>query len=271
MSARVFDFTDYKEFVNTWVLNQPKKGRGEFLAMARSMKVHTTLVSQIFKGSRDLSLEQADALADHLRLSSSERRYFFDLVNFARAGTKKLQAFYLHGLKEQKREADRLRKRLKVKRELTDAEKAVFYADALYSYIHLLTYLPEMNTVEKIARRVKRSRETVEDVLNFLVSADLVKKTTAGFQPSSMTTHVDAHSPYVLMHHRNWRLKAMERQGQRDPEDLFYSGQLTMSRADFDRCKEVLRKCLEEIYKIMEPSESEEVFNFNFDFYPLGD
>lgn len=271
MSIRVFDFTDYKDFVLKWVENRPRKGRGEFLAMAHAMNVHTTLVSQIFKGARDLSLEQADALADHLTFSSAERRYFLDLVNYSRAGTKKLKSFYLHSLKDQKREADRLQKRLKVKRTLSDAEKAIFYADAIYSYIHLLTYLPDMNTVEKIAARVKRDKQVVEDVVDFLLSANLLKKTSQGLKPSTMTTHVDAHSPYVLMHHRNWRLKAIERQGQRDPGDLFYSGQLTMSRQDYDRCKEVLRKALEEMYMIMGPSESEEVYNFNFDFYPLGE
>lgn len=271
MSTRVFDFTDYKEFIRTWVENQPKKGRGEFLNMATMMKVHTTQISQIFKGPRDLSLEQADSLADYLNFGTNERRYFLDLVNYARAGTKKLQAFYLHGLKDQKKEADRLRKRLKVKRTLSDSEKAIFYADALYSYIHLLTYLPDMNTVEKIAVRVKRNKLVVQDIVDFLLSANLLKKTAKGLEPSTMTTHVDAHSPYVLMHHRNWRLKAMERQGLHDPGDLFYSGQLTMSRQDYEHCKEVLRKTLEDLYRIMGPSESEEVYNFNFDFYPIGE
>lgn len=271
MSTRVFDFTDYKAFIITWVESRPKKGRGEFLAMSQAMNVHTTLVSQIFKGNRELSLEQTDALADYLNFGSSEHRYFLDLVNYARAGTKKLKSFYLHSLKEQKREADRLKKRLKVKRELTEAQKAVFYADAIYSYVHLLTYLPDMNTVEKLASRVKRDKEVVAEVVDFLLSADLLKKTSSGLKPSTMTTHVDAHSPYVIMHHRNWRLKAMERQGHRDPADLFYSGQLTMSRQDYERCKEVLRKTLEDLYRIMEPSESEEVYNFNFDFYPIGD
>ena len=271
MSTRVFDFTDYKEFVQKWVEARPKKGRGEFLTMARMMKVHTTQISQIFKGPRDLSLEQADALADYLSFDNNERRYFLDLVNYARAGTKKLQSFYLHGIKEQKKEADRLRKRLNVKRTLSENEKAIFYADALYSLVHLLTYLEDMNTVEKIAKRVNRDKNVVQDIVDFLLSAKLLKKTPQGLKPSTMTTHVDAHSPYVLMHHRNWRLKAMERQGRQDPGDLFYTGQLTMSRQDYERCKEVLRKTLEDLYKILGPSESEEVYNFNFDFYPIGE
>lgn len=271
MSTRIFDYTEYKDFINAWVIDRPKKGRGEFLNMAKAMNIHSSQVSQIFKGSRDLNLEQADALADYLQLGNQERRYFLDQINFARAGTKKLKTFYLHSLKEQKKEADRLKNRLKVKQTMSEAEKAIFYADSIYSHIHLLTYLPGMDTVEKIAKKLKRDKNKVQEIVDFLISAQLIKSTSKGLQPGDKTTHVDAHSPHVLMHHRNWRLKAMQKQGMQDPDDLYYTGQMTMSREDFERCKEILRKTLEDFYKIIGPSESEEIFNFNFDFYQIGE
>lgn len=267
--TRVFDFNNYKDFVNTWVLSRPKKGRGDFLKMAKAMNVHTSHVSQIFKGERDLNLEQADALADFLNLNLPEKKYFFDLINHARAGTKKLKLFYDHSLKEQKKEADRLKNRLKAGKAMTEAEKLVFYADSIYSHVHLLTYLPNLNSVDKIAKKLKRDKTKIQEIVDFLISAQLIKETPKGLVPGEKNTHVDDHSPYVLMHHRNWRLKAMQKQGQQDPNDLFYSGQMTISRTDFERCKEILRKTLEEFYQIILPSESEEIYNFNFDFYQI--
>lgn len=269
MNTRIFDFTDYKIFIQTWVENRPKKGRGEFLKMSKAMNIQSSQVSQVFKGTRDLNLEQADALADYLQLSIPEKRYLLDLINFARAGTKKLKSFYLVSLREQKADADKLRNRLKVKRALSDAEKSIFYADAIYSHVHLLTHIPGMNSVEKIAEKIKRDVNQVKQIVDFLITAQLIRMTSKGLAPGTGSTHVDAHSPHVLMHHRNWRLKAMQNQTRQNSQDLFYTGQMTMSRADFERCKEILRKTLEEFYKIIGPSDSEQLYGFNFDFFEI--
>lgn len=269
MSIRIFDFLDYKIFIQKWVENRPKKGRGEFLKMAKAMNIQSSQVSQILKGNRDLNLEQADLLSDYLQLNISEKRYFLDLISLSRAGTKKLKSFYQLSLREQKIEADKLRNRLKVKRSLSDSEKSIFYADAIYSHIHLLTHLPGMDSPEKIAAKIKRDVNQVKQIVDFLIKAQLLKMTPQGLAPGTGSTHVDSHSPHVLMHHRNWRLKAMQNQTRQNSQDLFYTGQMTMSRTDFERCKEILRKTLEEFYKIIGPSDSEQLYGFNFDFFEI--
>jgi uncharacterized protein (TIGR02147 family) len=271
MSTRVFDFLNYKDFINEWVLSRPKKGRGEFLRMAKAMKIQSSQVSQIFKGDRDLNLEQGNYLADYIAMGNDERRYFLDLINLSRAGTPSLRDYLKSSLKDQKKEADRLARRLKFKRELSDVEKAIYYSDSLYSIVHLLTFIPKLNSVEKIASRVRVPKSRVQEVVEFLLDAKLLRKGSIGLEPGENTIHIDNYSPLVLNHHRNWRSKAIERQARFDPSDLFYSGQMTMAKKDYDRCKEILRKTLEEIYKIVEPSESEDLYNLNFDFYQIGD
>lgn len=269
MSIRLFDYLDYKIFVSTWVSSRPQKGRGEYLKMAKAMNMHTTQVSQVFKGERELTPEQADALSDYLKLPHLEKRYFLDLVSYQRAGTQKLKSFYKKSLKDLKAEADRLKNRLKVSKTLSESEKAIFYADSVYSEVHLLTTIKEMNSLDAIAKRIKKDPDYVEEILEFLIGTGLVKVGPKGLETGSTQTHVDAQSPHVLHHHRNWRLKALQKQSTRAPNDLFYTGQMTLSNQDFERCKEILRQSLEKIYKIIEPSPSENLFCLNFDFFEV--
>jgi uncharacterized protein (TIGR02147 family) len=269
MSLRVFDFTDYKQYLHRWVKTRPSGARGEMGKMAQAMRMQTSQLSQVTKGERQLNLEQADLLADHLQFGGSERQYFFDLILYARAGSKRLQNYYQVRLRDQRREADKLKNRLKAKRQLSDAQKAIFYADPIYSLVQLLTHLPDARSVEEIAKRLKRDPTHIREVVDFLLSAELLQKTPEGLVPGVGSTHVEADSAYVLMHHRNWRLQALQKQSMRDSSDLFYTGQMSMSEADFERCKEILRETLEQFYKIIAPSPSEEVYGFNFDFFRI--
>ena len=55
----IFEFDSYKDYVKTHVESLPNGGRGEWGRIARAIGVNSTMVSQIFKGPKDLSIEQA--------------------------------------------------------------------------------------------------------------------------------------------------------------------------------------------------------------------
>lgn len=69
----------------------PRRGRGELTKIAAALRVHPTFISQVFRGPRELSLEQAALLAYHLQLSEPEREFFIDLVGLSRAGNDPLK------------------------------------------------------------------------------------------------------------------------------------------------------------------------------------
>lgn len=64
----IFTFDDYKKYFNEWVHNQPKHGHGEYRRLSISLGVSTTLISQIFKGDKQISLEMANELCEYLEL-----------------------------------------------------------------------------------------------------------------------------------------------------------------------------------------------------------
>lgn len=90
--SQIAAFEDYKAFVNLWIETQGKpNSRGQFRRMAGHLRVHPSLLTLIFRGSRDLTPEQAADLAQYLGLSEWESEYFLVLVEKARAGRETLR------------------------------------------------------------------------------------------------------------------------------------------------------------------------------------
>lgn len=92
----IYEFTDYKKFVRSWMNTQPLKGRGFFTTLAERLGTSNAAISQIFNDDRHISPENAVELAELLLLTDDDAFYFLQLVDYARAGSAKLQKnFYL--------------------------------------------------------------------------------------------------------------------------------------------------------------------------------
>jgi plasmid maintenance system antidote protein VapI len=88
----LFNQEDYKLFVRGKVRAMASRGRGQYKKMAESLCVHPTLISQIFKGPRHLTPEQAAEVVAFLGLGEQEAEYFLTLVELNRAGSQRLKA-----------------------------------------------------------------------------------------------------------------------------------------------------------------------------------
>lgn len=113
MSAlSLFDFAEYKAFVRARNESTPNHGRGELAKISRAIGVHKTTLSQIFKGSKDLSLEQAHKLARYFELSIGETSYFLLLVDTGRAGSEDLRQHFAGQIQERQKEHRKLANRV---------------------------------------------------------------------------------------------------------------------------------------------------------------
>src|SRR4051812_25961989 len=108
----VFQFDEYKAYVQQWIRTKPQGGRGEVMKIAAALGVHSTLVSQVLKGSKDFTLEQAHALSGHIGLTDLEREYLLALVQRDRAGTAELKRFFIAQLDKLKRQSLRISQRI---------------------------------------------------------------------------------------------------------------------------------------------------------------
>lgn len=269
MAASIFDFDDYKEFVREFIRQLPRGGHGQYRRMALHLRVHTTLLSHVFSGSKDLTPEQACGLASFLKLGDLETDFLLALVERNRAGSTELRLAIdrrLGTLRERHREVEH---RMPGARTLSHEQRATFYSQWFYSAVRLTTSLPGASDAAAIARRLELPEELVQTALEFLLGAGLVVRDDAGYRLGPKRTHLGASSPLAAAHHRNWRVQAMSRYEAMSRRDFAFTAPVTLSRADFQRIRELLVEAVAAVSRIVEPSECETLGILNIDWLEL--
>ena len=92
--VRLYNYDNYKEYVNDWISSQTNAGRGKYLELSKYLGMHTTLISQIFKGDRELNHDQGFKLCEYFGFSDLETEYFLLLISVNKAANYKLVDYY---------------------------------------------------------------------------------------------------------------------------------------------------------------------------------
>jgi uncharacterized protein (TIGR02147 family) len=267
---RVYSFQDYREYIQAQIRTQPKEGRGVLLKIARAAQMHPSTLSQVFQKTRDLTNEQAAALAEYFELSDHEAQYLLLLVQLDRAGTEKLRSLLRGQLEQLRGEANQLVKRLPVDRVLSFEEKAVFYSNWYYSAARVLSSVPEFQSVEKIAERLNLPRSKAVEIVDFLLSHGLCVEEKGKLNVGPQSTHIEATSPLVTRHHANWRLKAMERHPSISAEqEVAYTSPMSISREGVLKVREVLTQAIEKACDIVDTEAPAELYCLNVDWFQI--
>jgi len=268
--VRVFEFSNYREYLKKRLKDMPNSGYGKMSELSRFIGVHTTLISQILKGHKDLTTDQAILACEFFGLNSLECEYFVLLVNYDRAGNQSAKRFYKNKIQKIKEQSQNISERVTADLKLTDEQRAVFYSDWAYSAIRQSVAIPNVNSIEEISRYLDLPMEKVNSYLNFLLQTGLCKlvgkKITVG--PSS--THVEASSPWVNVHHANWRNRAIHSLNFTDLSDLHYTSPVTLSASDGELIKEKLIQIIEDVRSIVDPSPSEKMYCLNLDWFRVA-
>jgi hypothetical protein len=189
-------------------------------------------------------------------------------VALDRAGTPRLKAFLLTKLTAIREQSSELVKRLESKQVLSDNAKGIFYSDWTYTAIRQLTAIPRFTSVEKISASIGLPAPEVRRVLDFLVEHGLCKVDGNQYMIGAQSTHLPASSPWVNVHHRNWREQAIHALKKPEPDALFYTCPLTMGEADAPKVRELAIRFIEEVNKVVDPSPSERLYCLNVDWFP---
>lgn len=263
----IFEFKDYKKFINTWITEKPKAGRGQIRKIADHLRVSTTLLSQVFKGEKHLSLETAAELTNYLGLNENESEYFLLLIEYQKAGGFKLKQILLKKLEREQQIGSQLDIRLKKDRQLSDSEKMQFYSNWMYSGVRLLSSLPNMNNSKDISERLNIPLPLINDIVQFLLENNLCILKNNKLTYGTYSTHIGNNSPFVIKHHQNWRLKGFQSMELRRNEDLFFTQPMALSFEAAKKIRLMLPGIIEELHNIAGPSESETLQCLNMDWF----
>jgi len=207
----IFEYDDYKKFVDARIRDYPSGGRGVFKLMAEAMKVPRSTLSQVFNGERDLTFEQAIDLAGFLQLTTLETEFFMALVERSRSGNARLKAFSEKKIDTLRQKSKTLAGRIPKKAIVTDKEKSVFYSEWYYSAIRMMCNVPEFDTIPALSATLGLPLGRTKQVVEFLVSCGLCVQEKNGYKMGPSTTHIGSDDPLVFRHHQNWRQQAIRR------------------------------------------------------------
>jgi uncharacterized protein (TIGR02147 family) len=262
----LFSIDDFRDYVRDWVR---ARGRGEFRKISEALGIHTTLVSQIFRGRKCLTEEQAAGLAGYMKLTHLESDYFLKLVQIERAGNEALRVMYKRQLLQIRSQANEVKARVPVTKALSELDRALFYSSWHYSFVRLLTSMTAFQTVESISRRSDLPISRTQEILNFLTSRGLCLESKGRYTRTEKNTHVEATSPLVIRHHQNWRAKSLDLHERMSSNDLAFTAPVSIAREDIPKVRAVLLNTISEISKIVESSGAEEVAYLGIDWIKI--
>ena len=95
--ARVFNFTDYRAFLNSYLDEKKNHNRHYSTSLfSKDLKLKdTSSINKILKGQRHAGSEVTDKICDYFRFSDKERYFFCDLVSLAKETESSTNRLYI--------------------------------------------------------------------------------------------------------------------------------------------------------------------------------
>lgn len=265
----IYNFNEYRAYIRERFEAMPRKGYGQSLKMAAHLGVHSTLVSQVLKGGKSFTLEQGALAAEFLGLNDSETDFFLLLVQEDRAASAALRKALARQKERLRAQARKLENRLIGEMKLSEEKKAVFYSDWLYSALRQLTAIEGFSRVEEIAAYFGRPVKQIREMVEFLLTTELLREEKGKLVVGTRNTHLETGSPWVAVRHQQWRARGLENLHREDPAKMHYTAPMTLSREDALKVREQIVKLLESVDRIVDPSPSEELRCLNIDWFKV--
>ncbi len=269
MKNSVYEHTNYKTYLRIVIAERAKGGYGERSRLARILNCQSAYISQVLNGDSHFNLEQADVINGYCGHTKEEARFFFLLVGLARSGTTSLREKFKEQIDEVLESRLILKNRISVKTTLRPDGQATYYSHWTYSAVHMLLTIPEFRTKETIATRLNISVERTSEILDFLVQSGLAVSEKGKFHSGEVRLHIPSDSPFVVNHHTNLRLRAIQ-QLEGGTKEIHYSSIVTLSKGDLRKIKDLLIGIIQNVKAIVKDSNEEELCAFNLDFFRLN-
>lgn len=264
----VFSYEDYRKYLTDWIAYQKKERRLSASTVSEKIGIHPTFMSQVLKGTKDFSTEQWVCLCNLMDLTDIEFEFLQFLLLANRAGSIETKKFFQGKLDEILERRLQLQKRFKGHRQLSDEHRSIFYSSWIYSAVRLFCACDGGKSIQAISEEFRISRAKADEIVAFLLSCGLcVKNKNDFFELGDQHVHVPANSPFVIRHHTNWRLRAVNSLDNTTEEELNFTAPMSISRADFALIREKVVKLIQEVVVIAKESNAEDVFALNIDFF----
>ncbi|RLA62210.1 MAG: hypothetical protein DRQ88_08550 [Epsilonproteobacteria bacterium] len=267
----IFEYEDYADYLNDWIISRPKKGRGIKKEISLFLNCHPTHITQVFKKKTHLTLEQAAKLVRYLSLSDLEGGFFLGMVEKARAGNQELRD--LIGWKQDKikKEWTALKRFKPNKFEFSDEDKEVYYGNWFYAATRIILSIPKYQNEHAISEQLKISPKKVREALNFFLEKGFITKEGDNYRANfgKLTSGAGAGSIFQKNHHKNWRAQGLISIDDKKKDDLHLTHLFSIAKKDLPIVREQLINSIQEIAKTVEKSKDEDAGCICLDFFQI--
>ena len=268
MKSDVYSFKDYRSYLRQ-EFSGKGEGRGRRGQLAQKIGCQTSFLSQVLTDRAHLSLEHAIKTSAFLSHDRGEKTFFMLLVQFGKAGSKDLEDFFENEIVKIRKSRESIKERINVKTELSSEDQMKYYSSWYYSAVHILSALPEFNSIENMVRKLKLDIGTVKNAAEFLEARGFISKKGQRFSIGSTRIHLPNGAAMLPRHHSNWRIKAIEAADNVQDGDLHYSAILGISKRDQRKFKERLLQIIQEFEPVISSSKEEIPLVFLVDLFEL--
>lgn len=269
MIKSVFEYENYKKYLNDYIESQPKGGRGLKKKWAEIAGCQVAYISHVLAGSYDFSCEQVEAISKALGHSRDEIELLILLVQLERAGTHSLKSFFQKSIEEKKEKYALLRNRMKIKETLDREDQMIYYSKWYYSAVHMILTIPEFRTPEKIAAYLSLPLNLTREALSFLQSRDLAQLEKGQYTIKGPFLHLENDSPFISQHHTNWRMKSLQSLELAHENDLHFSSCFSISKDDMVKIKTMVSRHIQESAELIKPSKEERLMALCIDLFEV--
>lgn len=237
--------------------------------LADKIGVQRSYFSAVLNKKVHLTDVHIERLCRFWSLTEVETDFFFDLFNRDKAGSKELQEFYTRKILKHKQQSANLSKRFK-KDDLLEQQQTIYYSNWIYSAVHMLTTIPEYQTLAAITQKLNLSSTVLHKVLTELVEIKLVEYVKGRWISKNNNVHLSSKSVFNSINHNNWRQRAVLNSTSSNlyvDNSVHYTALYTMSTADAINLKNLLFDFIDQSRKMVEKSKEEDLVCFSCDLF----
>lgn len=174
----IYNYENYKDYINALVYHAPNKGRGVYAKMAKYLQVSSVLVSQVLKGDRNFSRDKIFAATQFFGLDGLETEFLLTLFDL------NLSKSSVHGRYLEKK-LMQLKNELQQEGtspgiQLSEEDAKVFFSSWLYKATLLTLTKTHVDDVKDIAYELNQPEAKIKEITDFLVKVQFLRQQQDG-------------------------------------------------------------------------------------------
>lgn len=264
MNSSIYHFIHYRAYLREVLAERGRKKR-----LAQFIPCQTTFLSNVLAETANLSLEHAMRTCEFLGLNEKESHYFVLLVQHAKAGSQELENYFLKQVGAIQKEQEKITYRISTHETIPIEDQAKLYNSWLYVAVHILCAVHELQTRKSLREYLRLEASEIDPVIDFLIQHRVLVESHGRLKQGSTRIHLPKESPFLMKHHMNWRVKAIQSLDSEKPEDLHYSLVISLSKKDVVKMKEIVLEAVQKTDRLLKETGDEVVYSLCMDWFKV--